>query len=74
MTREGIAKVAGCSDALVSAYFNTMTQMRRAVVRNAIVTQDLPVLAQALVLRDPQAMKAPEELRRAAAAQVGRIT
>jgi AcrR family transcriptional regulator len=68
VTRADIAHAAECSEALVSSYFGTMTQVRRAVVRAAIQHRDLVIIAQALVAKDAQAMKAPEELRKAAVA------
>jgi AcrR family transcriptional regulator len=68
VTRADIAHAAGCSEALVSSYFGTMTQVRRAVIRCAIKDRDLVIVAQALVAKDTQAMKAPEELRIAAVA------
>jgi AcrR family transcriptional regulator len=69
-TRLDIAIAADCSEALVSAYFGTMTQMRRAVVRHAIKIRKIPIIAQALAAEDPQAMKAPMELRIEAAARL----
>jgi AcrR family transcriptional regulator len=66
VTRADIAVAAKCSEALVSSYFGTMVQVRRAVMRAAIKTHDLQILAQGLAARDPHAMRAPEDLRLAA--------
>jgi AcrR family transcriptional regulator len=67
VTRADIAGAAKCSEALVSHYFTTMTQMRRAIMREAILRQSLPILAQGLAMGDPQAQKAPAALRQLAA-------
>lgn len=70
VTREQIAKRADVAEGLVSHYFGTMVQMRRAIMRAAIAARDLVVLAQGLGLGDPNAKKAPEEMRRSAAGQM----
>lgn len=67
ITRANVAGAARCSEALVSSYFNTMVQLRRAVLRAAIAERDLVIIAQALAAKDPHVMKAPYELRQTAA-------
>lgn len=71
ITRDDIAMAAGCSPALVSDFFGTMPSLRRTIVRAAITQRVLPVVAQALAIRDPHALRAPQELRDAAAAALG---
>lgn len=66
VSRDAIAAASQCSPALVSAYFGTMPAMRRAIMREAIRTHDLVVIAQGMAARDTRVMRAPEELRRAA--------
>lgn len=66
MTREEIAALAGISDGLINLHFSTMAQLRRSVMRAAIANHILPIVAQGLVIKDPQALKAPEELKKAA--------
>lgn len=66
--REGVAKAAGVSVSLVTHYFETMTQLKRAVMRAAVAQEDLPVLAQGLAAKDKHALKAPKELQQLAAA------
>lgn len=61
--RDDIAKKAGVANGLVTHYFTTMTQLKRAVVRAAVERRSLPVIAQALALKHPEALKAPLELR-----------
>lgn len=70
ITRADVAHAANCSEALVSSYFGTMVQMRRAIVRTAIKGRDLEIIAQMLVAKDPYAEKIPDELQRAAVASI----
>lgn len=60
---QDIATEAECGYGTVSLYFNTMTQMRRAVVRAAIKREDLSIIAQALGIGDATARRAPIELK-----------
>ena len=68
ITRDGIAAKAECSTGLVSRYFKTMPQLKRAVMRAAIKAKNAAVVAQGLGVRDPHAMKAPEDLKKQALA------
>ena len=68
ITRQAVADRAACSPALVSEYFATMPQLRRAVMSAAIAERELTVLAQGLAARDSKARSAPEALRREAVA------
>ncbi len=70
ITRREIAIIAGTSEALISRHWGTMNQVRRAVMRRAIIDKDVTVLAQGLSARDPVAMKASPELRAKAAASL----
>lgn len=63
LRRDNIAEKAGVANGLVTRYFNTMTQLRRAVMRYAVHNEILPVVAQGLAMRDPEALKAPEDLK-----------
>jgi AcrR family transcriptional regulator len=63
LTREAVAKEAGCADGLVSKYFGTMTNFRRAIMRAAIVGKELSVIAQGLADGDKCAQKADPELK-----------
>ena len=60
---QDIAIEAGCGYGTVSLYFNTMLQMRRAVMRAAIKREDLAILAQGLGIRDATARKAPQDMK-----------
>lgn len=72
LTRIAVASEAGCSEALVSVHFGTMTSFRRDVVREAVRTERLPVIAQALAAGDPAALKAPEDLKQRALQSLAR--
>lgn len=58
-----VAARAGCSRALVHSYYNTVTQLRRAVMRYAIKNELSDILAQGLAIGDPTAKKAPDRLK-----------
>ena len=63
MTRDGIAERAGISMGLVTKYFKTMTQLRRAVIRAAIACEIPEIIAQGLANKDDHALKAPDKLK-----------
>ncbi len=71
LTRDGIARAAGVSYALVTHRLGTMDAVRRSVMRLAVKERCVCVVAQGLAARDRQAVKADAELRAAAAAWVG---
>lgn len=64
--REAIASEAGVAVGLINRYFNTMPQLKRAVMRAAIDREVLKIIAQGLVVNDPQARKASIELKQKA--------
>lgn len=70
ITREGIARAAGVSDALVTYHLGTMADLRRAVMREAVRAECLPVIAQGITARDRHALKAAPELRQKALASL----
>lgn len=63
LTRDAVAKEAGCADGLVSKYFGTMLTFRRTIMRAAIVRADLSVIAQGIASGDKYAQKADPELK-----------
>ena len=67
VTRERLARDAGVSMGLVSKYFGTMRNLRRAVMRHAVTSENATVVAQGLVVGDPHARKASKELKAKAA-------
>lgn len=66
LTRDAVAKEAGCAEGLVSKYFGTMITFRRSIMRAAIVAENLAVVAQGLAAGDASAKKADESLKRKA--------
>lgn len=71
LTRDGIARAAGVSYALVTHRLGSMDAIRRSVMRAAVRERCVAVVAQGLAVRDRQAMRADDELRALAAAWVG---
>lgn len=68
LRRDDVAAEAKVSQGLVTLYFNTMTQLKRAVIRYAVHAELLPLIAQALAANEPEAKKAPADLRKRALA------
>lgn len=63
-----VATAAECSNSLIISHFSTMTKLRRAVMRRAIDTSNLAIIAQGVAIGDPTAAKITPTLRRAALA------
>lgn len=67
ITRDGVAEAAGISFGLVTKYFGTMSNLKRAVM-GAAIAQGVPeIVAQGLANGDKRARKAPAELKLEAA-------
>lgn len=66
LTRDAVAKEAGCAEGLVSKYFGTMIAFRRSIMRAAIKDFNLSIVAQGLAAGDNVALKAEEALKRKA--------
>jgi len=63
ITREVIAKEVGCAEALISRYFGTMPAFRRTIMRAAILSENLYIIAQGIAISDPHALKVDAELK-----------
>lgn len=63
LTRGRVALEARCSDGLVSRYFGTMVNFRRAIMREAIRVNNAAIVAQGIGADDRTARKAPQELK-----------
>lgn len=63
ITRDGVAIRAGVAMGLVTRYFGTMCQLRRAVMRSAVKNEVISVIAEGLAVGDPHAKKAGSELK-----------
>lgn len=66
VTPTTLADAMGCAHSAISYYFNTIPQLQRDVMRHAIRTENLTVIAQGLADGNSHARKAPVELRRRA--------
>lgn len=71
MSRASVAAQAGCSNAMVSYYFSTMTQLRRDVMRAAVRDGKLRIIAEGLVCGHEHARRAPAALKQKALATLG---
>lgn len=69
LTQANIANEAKVSPGLITFHFNNMDSLRDALMRHAIETQNLRILAQGLAVQDSIAIAAPVDLRAAAANQ-----
>lgn len=69
-TRALIATRAGVAPGLITHYLGTMAELRRAVMRQAVKQEILPIIASGLAARDKQALKAPPEVRARALASL----
>lgn len=67
ITREVVAASAGVSTGMVNQVFKTVRDLKRAVLREAVTTEDLAIVAQGLADRHEIALNAPPELKRKAA-------
>lgn len=70
ITRLDIANKIGCSEGIVSWYFHTMKKLKRAVMREAVHTDNLIVIAQGLIAKDKQAHKADDKIKKKALASI----
>lgn len=61
-----LARVCGCGHPLIYHHFGNMAFLRQEIMRKAIAVENLNVLAQGLVNKDPVALSAPESLKRKA--------
>lgn len=70
ITREAIARRIGVVPGTINIYYETMTQLKRDVMRYAVREGKLPIIAQGLAAGDPHAKKAPQELKERALASL----
>lgn len=68
--RDAVALKASVSQGLVNMYFGNMANLRDELMRHAVKAGNLQVIAQGLLDRHPEALKAPQSLRSLAAGQV----
>lgn len=70
VTRDGIAAKSGVAMGTVTNQLGTMQQLRRAIVRYAVRTENLAIIAQAVALRDPLVKKIDAGLKQRALASL----
>jgi len=63
LTRDQIATAAEVSGPAIQYHFKTMTRLRGEIMRAAVKRECLPVIAQGVLAKDPQAAKAPNDLQ-----------
>jgi hypothetical protein len=68
ITRDGIAEAAGVSFGLVTKYFGTMSNLKRAVMGEAIKQKIPEIVLQGIACGDKRALNAPEALKQEALA------
>jgi DNA-binding transcriptional regulator YbjK len=73
ITRGLIAERANVSVGLITRYFGTMKNLKRAVMRAAVNSEVLAVVAQGLANGDEQAKKAPQEVKEKAIALISGV-
>lgn len=71
ITRGEVATEADVSTGLVTNYFNTMNQLKEAVMRLAIEREVLPIIAQGLSLKDKHALQISQSLKKRVLAYFG---
>jgi hypothetical protein len=68
LTRAVVADAAGVSEALVSHYFGTMTELKEVVMAEAVKRGIVEIVAQGLAAGNPVARAASEEVKASALA------
>lgn len=63
MRRIDVAEQAGCANGTVNTHFTNMTQLRNAVMRRALKTENLFIVAQGVIGGNKHAIKAPPKLK-----------
>lgn len=69
-----LADEAGVHRTLVYHYFSTKDQLLHAMMRFAVVNDIAEVVAQGIVARDTQALKAPDKVKQAALVYIASIS
>ena len=67
ITREQVAAEADVGAGTVNLHYSSMAKLKKEIVRHAVRTENLKIIAQAIVAKDPYARrKLTEEQRQAA--------
>lgn len=70
LTRDGVAKEAGVAAGTVNSAYGTIRDLKRAVLREAVDKQILPIIAQGLADNHEFVRDIPSELKARAVAQL----
>lgn len=70
LERRKVARQADVAESLVSYYFGDVNDLKYAVILHAIKHSILPIIAQALVNHDPQALRLPANIKKKAAQSI----
>lgn len=63
VTRDAVAALCNVSAGTVSRYFGSAGNMRSTIMREAVIRELVPIVAQGLAANDPQACGAPQALK-----------
>lgn len=74
LTRAAVAEAAGVSPGLVSAYFSPFAELKREVLREAVRTKNIVILAQGMAVRHPIVAGLSEATRKKVAARLTAIS
>lgn len=61
-----VAKQAKVSSGLINFHFRTMEELKKSVMKYAIKNKNLKIIAQGIVLQDPQVLKLPDDVKQSA--------
>jgi AcrR family transcriptional regulator len=61
--RNKIAELAGVCYTLINWHFKSISNLKNTVMKEAVERQILPIIAQGLLLKNPEAMNAPEDVK-----------
>ncbi len=61
--RDEIARVAGVAMGTVNYHLGTMSKIKKSIVKHAIKTENLTIMAQAIIAKDPMSSKISDDLR-----------
>jgi hypothetical protein len=73
ITRDEVARTAGVAAGSVTRYFGDMTTLRAAVLRAAVDTGAVDIVAQGILERDPVALGAPAQVLAGARAHLSQL-
>lgn len=61
--RDAVAEKAKCATGTVNLHYNTLVQLKRAVMRRAIKDRNDVVIMQGILAKDPESLKLSNEVK-----------